>query len=358
MSEANYSVDLDRYSSTDLEACDEVEIVNVENRKGKMRKRRGRSTSASSEDDVIVLGSSQPAIHSKKGPTVISTDSEDEGSRAVPVGLAVKRLKGRRLQPCSSGQAQAHNKEVLFVKESKAQTEKTGASSGPPLPLKRAVQDGIWLWVPGNKGQQSQQNEMDATHSHDGVARRHNEVKKRSASPDLPECTFLPPATTLQTSSVDEGISSLDVLHSFPEVGVSNREERFWSKGTPLYWTECTNCTVECMGEDCTPAYHSMKVEAEVEWDRVTRPMSENRFNVERVFRIQNIRLWKRYRSEMEFMLDGAHEGYQLNQAWLYHVSTAGWRTVCEEGLDPRLAREGCFGRGTYFRWVWCVVKQ
>lgn len=352
MSESNYTVDLDRYSSTDLEACDEVEIVNVEDRKGKRRKRRGRA-SASLDDDVIVLGCSTAAVkHRSKGTTFISSDSEGEASRAVSFDLAVKRSKRERSQPCSSVQGQPRTGEVLFVKEVKAQTDKNGASPGTPLPPTGVVQDGMWLWVSGKEGQQDLQKKEEKTHCHDGIARGHDELKDRSVSPDLPECSFLPPATTHQTNSVDEGISSLDVLHSFPEVGVTSREERFWSKGTPLYWTECKNCTVECVGKDCSATYHSMKVEAEVEWDHVARPMSENKFKVESVFRIQNLRLWKRYRSEMELMFDGAHEGYQLNQAWLYHMTTASWRTVCEEGLDPRLSREGCFGRGTYFRWV------
>ena len=71
-----------------------------------------------------------------------------------------------------------------------------------------------------------------------------------------------------------------------------------------------------------------MKVEAEVELDRVTEPLSSKEFCVVSVYRIQNIRLWRRYKCEMQLMLEEAHFGYPFNQAWLYHVTAASMKTV------------------------------
>lgn len=309
----SYEVDVDRYSSTDLETCDEVEIVNVEHRKGKRRRQRERSRrgSASSGDDVIILGCSS-AGHQPQGVGNNTTSSDSEGdAQVVRVDQPLKRS---RLQSCSS--VQAAPGEVLFVKEVQAHRDENDAYS-------RQREEG------GG----------------------HQEERDSSVSPELPVCSFLPPVSTDQTTSGQEYISSLDILHSYPVVGISQRAERYRSDGTPLYWTECAKCTTEC-----TPTYHCVKVEAEAELNRVTEPLSNIDFSVVSVYRIQNVRLWKRYKCEMELLLDEAGTGFDLNQAWLFHTTAASIRTVCEEGLDPRLAREGCFGRGTYFRCVFVGV--
>lgn len=332
----SYEVDVDRYSSNDLETCDEVEIVNVEHRKGKRRKQRGKEGSASNGDDVIILGCSSAGQPQAVGTTTISSDSEDD-ARVVRVELPLKRA---RLYPCSS--AQSTSGEVLFVREVQAQRYENDAPTGTTfltsLEGRRQPEE----------DQQSHETGKKTPHSHKEGEGVHKAGREGSVSPELPVCSFLPPASTKQTSSGTKYVSSLDILHSFPVVGISHRVDRYQSNGTPLYWTECTKCSPKC-----TPNFHCVQVEAEAELDRVTEPLSRNEFCVVSVHRIQNMRLWKRYKCEMELMLDGAHFGYILNQAWLYHVTSASVKTVCEEGLDPRLAREGCFGRGTYFRCVW-----
>ena len=336
----SYEVDVDRYSSNDLETCDEVEIVSVEHRKGKRRRKPREKGSASPGDEVIVVGCTSAGLQPQQGvgATTISSDGEDNDAKVVRVDWPVKKS---RLQPCSSGQATSG--EVLFVKEVQAQADKKDAPAGTTPQASGDVQDG----TRPREDQWGHQREEKKLYYHKERGSGHGEVKEGSVSPELPVCSFLPPASTNQTNPANEYISSLDVLHSFPVVGISHRVDRYRSNGTPLYWTECTNCTTEC-----TPTYHCVKVEAEVELDRVTEPLSSNEFCVESVHRIQNIRLWKRYKCEMDLMRDEGQSGYIVNQAWLYHVTAADVKTVCEEGLDPRLAREGCFGRGTYFRCV------
>lgn len=337
----SYEVDVDRYSSNDLETCDEVVIVNVEHRKGKRRKQRRREeNSASNDDDVIILGCSSAAGQPQAVGTTTFSDSEDD-AQVVRVELPLKRS---RLYPCSSAQSTAG--EVLFVREVQAQGVENDAPIGTTLLTSLDVQGGR---LP-EEDQQGHERGKKTSHSHEEVECGHKAEREGSVSPELPVCSFLPPSSTYQTSSGMEYISSLDILHSFPVVGISHRVERYQSNGTPLYWTDCTKCSSEC-----TPNFHCVKVEAEAELDRVTEPLSRSEFCVTSVYRIQNMRLWKRYKCEMELMLDGGHFGYVLNQAWLYHVTSANVKTVCEEGLDPRLAREGCFGRGTYFR---CVLGQ
>ena len=334
----SYEIDVDRYSSNDLETCDEVEIVIVEHRKGKKRKQKGKEGSASNDDDVIVLGCSSAGRPQAVGTTAISSDSEDD-ARVVRVELPLKRSK---LHPCSS--AQSTSGEVLFVKEVQAPRDENDAPTGTTLLTSLGVQGGRQP----EEDQHGHETGKKTPHSHKEGESGHKAGREGSVSPELPVCSFLPPPSTSLTNSGMEYVSSLDILHSFPVVGISGRGDRYQSNGTPLYWTECSKCSPKC-----TPNFHCVQVEAEAELDRVTEPLSRNEFCVVSVHRIQNMRLWKRYKCEMELMLDGAHFEYDLNQAWLYHVTSANVKTVCEEGLDPRLAREGCFGRGTYFRCVW-----
>lgn len=136
-------------------------------------------------------------------------------------------------------------------------------------------------------------------------------------------------------------------MMSLPQVGVANRQEKLTAKGLPLYWSMCVRCSPHC-----TTNYHMVRLEDGLEMDRVARRLRDAQMDVIRVSRVQNEVLWQRYRSEQVLMLQGAPRGYKLNEAWLYHTTSAAVEVICEEGLDPRLAHAGCFGRGTYFRWV------
>ena len=84
----------------------------------------------------------------------------------------------------------------------------------------------------------------------------------------------------------------------------------------------------------------------------MVNPLLDSKFSIVSVYRIQNDRLWKRYRSEQALMLESAPRGYKINQSWLYHTTSAKPEVICEEGLDPRLGHGGHFGKGTYFRLV------
>ena len=141
--------------------------------------------------------------------------------------------------------------------------------------------------------------------------------------------------------------SSYDLMASLPHVGVADRQEKLTARGLPLYWSMCVRCSPRC-----TATYHMVRLEDGLEMDRVAGRLCDARMDVISVCRVQNEVLWQRYRSEQVLMLQGAAKGYKLNEAWLYHTTSAPVEVICEEGLDPRLAHVGCFGSGTYFRWV------
>ena len=147
--------------------------------------------------------------------------------------------------------------------------------------------------------------------------------------------------------------SSYDLMASLPHVGVADRQEKLTARGLPLYWSMCVRCSPRC-----TATYHMVRLEDGLEMDRVAGRLCDARMDVISVCRVQNEVLWQRYRSEQVLMLQGAAKGYKLNEAWLYHTTSAPVEVICEEGLDPRLAHVGCFGSGTYFRWVAsCTAK-
>lgn len=139
--------------------------------------------------------------------------------------------------------------------------------------------------------------------------------------------------------------SSYDRLASLPHVGVADRQEKLTAKGLPLYWSTCVRCSPRC-----TKNYHMVWLEDGLERDHVAGRLHDARMEVTSVSRVQNEVLWQRYKSEQVLMLQGAGKGYRLNEAWLYHTTSAAVEVICEEGLDPRLARAGSFGFGTYFR--------
>ena len=178
------------------------------------------------------------------------------------------------------------------------------------------------------------------------------------ASMELPDELDDPLPTTRASASSSAAVqvwaplsvrdfSSYDLMMSLPQVGVADRQEKLTAKGLPLYWSMCVRCSPHC-----TTNYHMVHLEDGLEMDHVARRLRDARMDVIRVSRVQNEVLWQRYRSEQVLMLQGAPRGYKLNEAWLYHTTSAAVEVICEEGLDPRLAHVGCFGSGTYFRWA------
>ena len=111
----------------------------------------------------------------------------------------------------------------------------------------------------------------------------------------------------------------------------------------PTCWTQCPNCTSEVARK-----YHLIDVErGSPEWNVVSQPLFNSGFCVEQVQRIQNETLWQRLCFEKQLML---RDRPSCNEKFLYHTSKAKVAVICEEGLDPRLSRNGLFGSGIYFR--------
>lgn len=111
----------------------------------------------------------------------------------------------------------------------------------------------------------------------------------------------------------------------------------------PTCWSLCPNCP-----GDITRKYHLIDVEqGSPEWNVVSQPLFSSGFSVAQVQRIQNETLWQRLCFEKQLML---RDRPSCNEKFLYHTSRAEVAVICEEGLDPRLSRNGLFGSGIYFR--------
>ena len=112
---------------------------------------------------------------------------------------------------------------------------------------------------------------------------------------------------------------------------------------TPTCWTNCPNCPPSNKGK-----YHLIDVAYNCpEWSVVSTPLTQAGFVVNRVQRIQNESLWQRLCYEKQLML---RDRSDVNEQLLYHTSKSSIPIICEEGLDLRLSRNGCFGSGIYFR--------
>lgn len=112
---------------------------------------------------------------------------------------------------------------------------------------------------------------------------------------------------------------------------------------TPTCWTNCPNCPPNKIGK-----YHLIDVAYNCpEWSVVSTPLTQAGFIVNRVQRIQNESLWQRLCYEKQLML---RDRSDVNEQLLYHTSRSSIPIICEEGLDLRLSRNGCFGSGIYFR--------
>uniref|UniRef100_A0A0B6ZRX6 Poly [ADP-ribose] polymerase n=1 Tax=Arion vulgaris TaxID=1028688 RepID=A0A0B6ZRX6_9EUPU len=73
---------------------------------------------------------------------------------------------------------------------------------------------------------------------------------------------------------------------------------------------------------------------------------------VVKVERLKNPHLWKRYVTERDLMSSqrtNIDPGFKLNEKYLYHGTSALKSYICEEGLDSRMSKRGCFGKGIYF---------
>lgn len=112
---------------------------------------------------------------------------------------------------------------------------------------------------------------------------------------------------------------------------------------TPTCWTNCPNCPPNMKRK-----YHLMDVAYDcAEWGVVSAPLTRDGFTVSRIQRVQNETLWQRLCYEKQLML---RDRQDVNEQLLYHTSRSAISIICEEGLDVRLSRNGCFGSGIYFR--------
>ena len=167
---------------------------------------------------------------------------------------------------------------------------------------------------------------------------------------DVDAVTHQEPGTVVE----QEETSSDDSVTTTPCSGAESPPHSTPSSGVgkvnlPQWWTSCPNC-----GPDSTPRkYHLIDVEIGTdEWSRITLTVQQCGFVVSRLQRIQNQSLWQRLTYEIQLMKENRSIGFQINKTLLYHTSRAQKLVVCEEGLDPRLSQQGCFGRGIYFRHV------
>ncbi|XP_055867525.1 uncharacterized protein LOC106052166 isoform X2 [Biomphalaria glabrata] len=71
-----------------------------------------------------------------------------------------------------------------------------------------------------------------------------------------------------------------------------------------------------------------------------------------KVEKLRNAHLCKRYLTERKLMLEqrlSLDPQFNLNEKFLYHGTSTKKDFVCEEGLDSRMSKQGCFGKGIYF---------
>ncbi len=166
----------------------------------------------------------------------------------------------------------------------------------------------------------------------------------------------LPPPSAMQMQTVagpsnfstnaTPGQQNAAVLTNASKVLGGEQQEQGPGENTmkhPTCWSQCPNCP-----SDVTRKYHLIDVEqGSPEWNVVCQPLFNSGFNVVQVQRIQNETLWQRLCFEKQLML---RDRPSCNEKFLYHTSRAEVAVICEEGLDPRLSRNGLFGSGIYFR--------
>ncbi|KAK6165936.1 hypothetical protein SNE40_022742 [Patella caerulea] len=87
------------------------------------------------------------------------------------------------------------------------------------------------------------------------------------------------------------------------------------------------------------------------EYDAILHDFTQSGLIIEQVERLQNVHLLEKYKSEQDHLLKARQhiQGFDLNVRYLYHGTPADKERISEEGLDARLSRMGCFGKGIYF---------
>lgn len=144
------------------------------------------------------------------------------------------------------------------------------------------------------------------------------------------------PAASKDTKS--KSMTDTSTLVDRPKSSLGSQLNR-----TPTCWTNCPNCPPSKKMK-----YHLIDVAYNCpEWGVVSTPLTQAGFTVNRVQRIQNESLWQRLCYEKQLML---RDRPDVNEQLLYHTSRSSIPVICEEGLDLRLSRNGCFGSGIYFR--------
>lgn len=71
-----------------------------------------------------------------------------------------------------------------------------------------------------------------------------------------------------------------------------------------------------------------------------------------KIEKLTNPHLCKRFITERNLMLGQrklVDPNFKLNEKYLYHGTSAKKAYICEEGLDSRMSKQGCFGKGIYF---------
>jgi hypothetical protein len=302
-------------------SSDYVQVINIEDpdttrlkRDKQMRKRRSKSSSSGASSEVIIVGTSSVSTPVNDDVVILSDGEKEKSSR--------KNRNKTRILPVP---LLAGTDEVFITKEEKPPAKKPKQRDMSSL----AVNNPSHLPIEDDPEKvEAVQNSTD-----------------EDEDSDLPCCSFIEKNRNMRSTSTEGDISPLDLFDSFPVIGKPRvREEKYSKQGTPLYWTSCSKCS-----QRCTDSYHTILVAQGMEFDTITSSMKSDVFHVKAVHRVQNTLLWKRYKGEKSLMKEGTHEGYDVHETWLYHTTNADTAVICEEGLDPRLSRAGCFGRGTYF---------
>ena len=185
--------------------------------------------------------------------------------------------------------------------------------------------------------------------------------------------TYLPPQSLVQTTSIpmtqycttqpvyssalaSTNTSSSDTVDfSTLSPYTTSMSSTAVQTAPPQWWTKCPKCDP---GTD--KPYHLIHLTLDdfdcqqlvdtYDTQAIIYSFLKSGLQIANIWRIQNSTLWRRYQTEKANMLAERGEDYDLKEKLLYHSSRAPKTSICAEGLDMRLSREGCFGRGIYFR--------
>ena len=127
----------------------------------------------------------------------------------------------------------------------------------------------------------------------------------------------------------------------------------------PSWWTKCSLCSPESL---LHKPYHLIHLSLADDPDneqlvdtlttqKIIYSFIKCGLQAVKIWRIQNPTLWRRYDAEKACMIVERGKEYNLNEELLFHTSRSPTATICAEGLDMRVSRTGCFGKGIYFRY-------